>query len=235
MLDLNNVTLVTIDGVGNTPDALKALKYSCNSIKYGEVLYFSTKNWSNNNFYKFVEIPKLTYDEYNKFCLVTLCDYIETDYVLIVQDDGFVVNPNKWSKNYLNYDYIGAPWPKEHLFFNTKRWPIVHNKLCESDVKYHIGNGGFTLRSKKLLNSIKNLYSSEHKDIPEDVLICIAFRKLLENKGFIFAPYDIAKTFSCESIFVENEYHDPNNTFGFHGRETHKQYIKLLNSLELKE
>lgn len=235
MLNLDNITLVSVDGVAKNSNHLKALKYSCNGIKFGDVKFFCNTNFGKSDFYSHIQIPKLTYDEYNKFCLIDLVKHIDTEFIIIVQDDGFITHPDKWNPDYQQYDYIGAPWPKEHLFFNTKRWPIVHNKLCESDVKYHIGNGGFTLRSKNLLNSIKDLYSSEHKDIPEDVLICIAFRKLLENKGFIFAPYDIAKTFSCESIFVENEYHDPNNTFGFHGRDTHKQYVNLLNSLELKE
>lgn len=233
MLDLNNVTLVTIDGVGKTSDALKALKYSCSSIKYGDVLYFSTKNWSNDNFYKFIKIPELTYDEYNKFCLVELEKYIKTEFVLLVQDDGFVHNPSKWKNEYLNYDYIGAPWPKEHLFYNTKRWPLMHSKLCESNVSYHVGNGGFTLRSKKLLKQVSKLYNETYKNIPEDVLICIGFRKILESFNLKFAPFEVAKTFSCESIYVENETTYSNSTFGFHGRETHSSLVSLLNTVEL--
>lgn len=36
--------------------------------------------------------------------------YIETDYVLIVQYDGFILNPKAWMDEFLEYDYIGAPW-----------------------------------------------------------------------------------------------------------------------------
>lgn len=233
MLNLNNVTIVTIDGIGKDSEALKALKYSCSKINFGEVLYFSPINRSNNSFYKFIEIPKLTYDEYSKFCLINLDDYIQTDYILIVQDDGFVHNPYLWSDDYFNYDYIGAPWPKEHLFFNTKRWPLVHEKLCESNLTYHVGNGGFSLRSKKLLKNIKSLYKDEYKEIPEDVLICIAFRKILENKNIKFADFETSKKFSCESIYVENNVTYPTNTFGFHGRETHGNLVSLLNTVEL--
>jgi hypothetical protein len=234
MINLNDVTVVTIDGVGKNSDALKALKYTCKKINFGDVLYFSPKNWSKDKFYKFIEIPNLSYDEYNRFCLVDLVKYVNTNYVLIIQDDGFVHNPELWNNDYLKYDYIGAPWPKQHLFFNTKRWPMIHRNLCESNVEYHVGNGGFTLRSKKLLEEVAKMYLQEHKDIPEDVLICIGFRKKLEELNLKFAPYKVAKTFSCESIYIENDVNDPKNTFGFHGRDTHRLLVQELNNVELE-
>lgn len=233
MIDLNNVTLVSIDGIGKTDNHLKALKYSCKEIKFGDIKFFCPNNFGDKSFYKYISILPIDYDGYNQFCLTKLVDYIDTDYVLIVQDDGFIINPHLWNNDFLKYDYIGAPWPKDHLFFNSKRWPIVHQKLLESNIQYHVGNGGFSLRSKKLLNDVKNLYKPEYNNIPEDVLICIAVRKELENNKNVFAPFDIAKLFSCESIFVENFYANTKSTFGFHGRETHKAEVNKLNTIKL--
>lgn len=40
-----------------------------------------------------------------------LGDYIETDFVMLVHYDGFIVHPELWRDEFLDYDYIGAPWP----------------------------------------------------------------------------------------------------------------------------
>ena len=56
--------------------------------------------------------------------------------MLIIQHDGFILNHKAWDNEFLNYDYIGAP----------VYW--MGNKLIE------VGNGGFSLRSKKLLKII---------------------------------------------------------------------------------
>ena len=234
MINLNNITLVAIDGTERGTNSLKALKYSSQDINFKDVIFFSPKNYSNESFYKFIEIPFFGYDEYSKFCLIELEKYIESEYVLIIQDDGFVINPSFWRDEYLKYDYIGAPWKKEHLFYNTKRWPNIHKKLIQSDINYHIGNGGFTLRSKKLLNHVKNLYKEEYYAIPEDVVICIGMREELELKGNVFAPLDVARTFSCESLCVEGVFTNTHSTFGFHGRDVHTiADIARLNNVSL--
>ena len=81
---------------------------------------------------------------------MNLNNYIDSDFVLIIQDDGHIVNPHLWDNEFLNYDYIGAPWP------NNKKWK---NRFSKYDEKVssniirnfnlnNIGNGGFSLRSK---------------------------------------------------------------------------------------
>lgn len=49
------------------------------------------------------------YLEYNLFVLYQLMYYIDTDYCLIVQNDGWVLNGQNWQDAYWEYDYIGAP------------------------------------------------------------------------------------------------------------------------------
>lgn len=232
-LNLDNVTLVAIDGVGKDSRHLKALKYSCKNIKFAKVKFISPTNWENHSFYEFIKIKNFSYSDYNKFCVTELYKHIETDYLIIIQDDGFILNDTKWNDIFYDYDYIGAPWNKNHLWGNTQRWPFIHQKLIESKNAFNVGNGGFSFRSKKLLEACSYLYRDEYFEIPEDALICIGFRQQLENIGIKFAPYNIAKLFSCETIFGENETLSSDNTFGFHCKDTHKDKIRLLDQINI--
>ena len=72
-----------------------------------------------NTNYRLVKINTLnSIKEYNNF-LLTINPYIDSDFALIVQDDGHIVNPTKWNAEFLNYDYIGAPWP------NNQAWKKI--------------------------------------------------------------------------------------------------------------
>ncbi len=81
-----------------------------------------------------------------------------------------------------------------------------------------VGNGGFSLRSKKLLTLLSGM--SESNEIseyhPEDVVVCVRLRKELESRGIVFAPEDVAGQFSFESLDDQNNY-KWTDQFGFHG------------------
>lgn len=124
-----------------------------------------------------------------------LNDYIDTDFVLVVQYDGFILNPDAWTDDYLKYDYIGAPW-----------W--------END-GWIVGNGGFSLRSKKLLEILASGKYQLTDDDPEDWFIGVTIRKELEEEGIKFAPVELAKQFGFEMNEKEGVMWD--GQFGFHG------------------
>ena len=63
---------------------------------------------------------------------------IKEEYVLIIQSDGYAVNPESWDDKFLDYDYIGAVWT----------W---HPEGVQ------VGNGGFCIRSRKLLDALLDL------------------------------------------------------------------------------
>jgi len=115
---------------------------------------------------------------------------VETPYVLIIQYDGYIIDPSKWSDEFLKYDYIGAKWP---WYYDG------HN----------VGNSGFCLRSRNLLEHLKKVDCSE-EPIADDHFICRVARPLLEQYGVKFAPDYLADKFSYERQFVSQ-------TFGFHG------------------
>jgi hypothetical protein len=138
-----------------------------------------------------VRIDRISSTEaYSHFMIKGLNRYISTEFALLVQYDGFVLNANCWSPEFQRYDYVGARWPADD-------WMSV-------------GNGGFSLRSKRLLQALQD---PEIQPLdPEDVTVCRTYRSLLEERhGIEFAPEDVAVGFSFETVPSEGP------TFGFHG------------------
>jgi hypothetical protein len=139
-------------------------------------------------------------EDYNIFFVEELSKKIDTDFVLTVQPDGFILNPQKWDNQFLEYDYIGAPWP----------WTMS----C--------GNGGFSLRSKKFLElSSVLLYDKTHHEYPlcpEDYFLCVKNRQHFINNGCKFAPVDVALRFSFEHPIASIPNHTVVDSFGFHGK-----------------
>lgn len=123
-------------------------------------------------------------DDYSLLMLKGVNEHVHTSHALVVQYDGYVANKNSWTDEFLEYDYIGAPW--------TGMW----------GPKFDVGNGGFSLRSKRLLEALQDPYIKQ-LPIPhggsEDVVICFLFRGYLEREhGIKFAPRVLAEQFSIE-------------------------------------
>ena len=141
-INLKQVTLVAITSV-KLYETVRAMQYSMRGIEFGDVVLLSDKR----PFY----LPKTirheaiqhlgNVDDYSHFCVYELVDHIKTDYALIVHHDGFVVNPRAWRTEFLEYDYIGSPWPlpKDSVRYRDPSGNIVR-----------VGNG-VSLRSRKIL------------------------------------------------------------------------------------
>lgn len=181
MLDLDNVTLLGVDCV-DIERLIIAADISEKFINFKSVKLLTHLESADD---RIVSIPQIdSIEAYSAFMIKELYRYVDTEFVLIFQYDGFVLNPKRWSEEFLNYDYIGAP-----CFWG-------------------MGNGGFSLRSKKLLNALKTLaYITDFH--PEDLKICKDFRPQLESKGIRFAPNEVASKFSVENKMW-------NAQFGFH-------------------
>jgi len=186
-----NLSLVIVDNLQH--DLAKfSIEQTLTQIDANEVILFSDRNFFPGS--KFINIRKnITVFDYSEIILKHLWLYLETDYALIIQWDGMAIDKNSWNNNFYNYDYIGAPWNSQSL----------HN----------VGNGGFSLRSKKLIDALRDndIQLGRQSGELEDAAICKEFRTYLEDKYQIkFAPYDLAKDFSFELDYT-------NKTFGFHG------------------
>jgi len=119
--------------------------------------------------------------------------YLRTRQTLNIQWDSWICDPSMWHDEFMDYDYIGAPW-----------W--------YKDGK-NVGNGGFSLVSTRLKR-----YVAQHRDkypcdtAADDDLLCRRYRPMLEEVGFVWAPEWIAHDFAFECC-------RPSSTskhFGFH-------------------
>lgn len=189
--NMPEISLIIVDNLQH--DLAKfSIEKTIQHIDPKEIIIFSDRNFYEGS--KFVNIKKnISIFDYSEIILKHLWLYLETDYALIIQWDGMATDRMLWSDEYLNYDYIGAPW--------------------DGNDQYRVGNGGFSLRSKKLIDALRDTeiqLGRQSREL-EDAAICREYRQLLEQKYSItYAPYDIAKNFSFELNFT-------GNTFGFHG------------------
>lgn len=205
---LKSVTLLGIDCV-NLERLILAMEICQKDFEFADVKILSSLSSDKSNIIKIKPINSL--EEYSRFVIEELDNYVDTENVLIVQHDGFILNSEAWTDNFLDYDYIGAPWLVADWSVNNFDFPA---NLIGS---YVVGNGGFSLRSKKLLSLTAALFK-EGKFIrysPEDTAICVYHRELLEKAGLKFAPVEIAKQFSFESEDIDHYAWD--GQFGFHG------------------
>ena len=234
MLDLNNVTLLAVSTI-DVEETLQALKYSIKDINFKSVKFFSHFNpLHDSDFYEFIKIQKFkNVEEWGYFIVYELHKYIETDYVLLIHADGFVVNSDSWTKDFLNYDYIGAPWPVPNDDFTYRD---LNGKLIR------VGNS-VSIRSLKLLKfpSEQQLpWESTHGFFHEDGFICTKINNLIEAAGMKFAPIDLAIKFSQETPlpeakgikpFVFHKWNGNNKVypkFGSYNRFNYKYYLKRI-------
>lgn len=224
-LQLPNVTLMAMTSV-KVMETVKAMSYSMRQIDFGDAVLITHKK----PFYlpksiRYAHTSKLTdIDCFNYKMLYELTDYINTDYVMIVHYDGFVVNPKMWRDEFLDYDYIGAPWPDPHDDFTYRD---INGNLCR------VGNS-VGIRSKQLLDfpgKEKLPFEADHGFFHEDGFLCVKNKHLVEAAGMSIAPLNVAKYFSHETMIPEIEGITP---FAFHKwAGTNAEYPKFKGKPEL--
>ena len=145
-------------------------------------------------------------------CLARLGERFTTDYVLIVQNDGFPMRGGLAEFVAQGYDYIGAPFV---------RWISC---LDWYPYRYNVGNGGFSLRSRRLCQDVGRIYRRWFRRWPflprifgDDNFYCRFLRCFWPgfNRRFRFAPPDVAGRFSieCNAAFWPTV----GKPLGFHG------------------
>jgi hypothetical protein len=207
MINLDTVTLVALTSV-RIPQTIKALEYSSQKIKFKSIKLLSDVKPDfipENIEHEFTE-KSSNIDEWNYNVIYNLPKHINTDYCILIHDNGFIVNPEKWKDEFLNYDYIGAPWPQPNDSFSYR--DIDGNII-------RVGNS-VSLRSKKLLD-VPIKYNLEWKPFHgftnEDGFICVNYRHKYLEDGCKFADIDVAKYFSHENYLSDFEEIEP---FAFH-------------------
>lgn len=208
MKKLDTVTLIGVDCV-DIDRLIQAAEICTKDFEFGEVKLLTSLPSTNKHV---VNIDPITSTEqYSEFIIRDLDQFIETPHALIIQYDGFILNPNAWDDEFLQYDYIGAPWFVKEWLVERFNFP---KSLLGTGV---VGNGGFSLRSKKFITlcsqlAQENYFTEFH---PEDIVLCVQNRAKLEAEGMQFAPIELAKRFSYEAIDEVNK--KWTDQFGFHG------------------
>lgn len=198
---------------------LMALKYSMKDIDFGSVKFISHERPKivpdGIRYEKFVGYDSISYKEFSYYCIYKLIEHVDTEYMLMIHPDGFVINPESWTDEFLEWDYLGAPWPLMDTAF-----------IDPFDNHQRVGNGGFTLRSRKLLEVpliedipfevnqgtfYKHMNAGAYN---EDGNICVHNKHLFEKHGIRYAPVELAAKFSHEIPVTETR--EVEKPFGFH-------------------
>ena len=191
-LNLPDVTLVCVDT--RTPElALDAMRLSMARVEFGQAIMFTNAATiaALPPEIDCVEVDIESIDAYSTFMMRGLAQHIRTTHVLVIQWDGYVLDPAQWDPAFLQFDYIGA---------------LLKGETADRMV----GNGGFSLRSRRLLDAMQD--PAIVVENPEDICICHVNREYLERAhGIRIASPEMAARFSFERI------RSPGNTFGFHG------------------
>jgi hypothetical protein len=148
-------------------------------------------------------VENLNIYQYNDLlCSKKFYKYIPTETFLVFQTDTIILPQNAHLiSEFLEYDYVGAPW--KHAG--------------------DIGNGGFSLRKKtKMLEIIENAKLYNYGEA-EDAFFSQAKGRVLNNPSIrIYKPtFEKAKQFSVETVFYEQP-------FGCHAPWKHTpEFVKL--------
>lgn len=200
MTKLPRVTLVAIDTL-NKGAAIVALQRSLEQVQPDRCILLTDEVVEIEGI-EVIKIPVIkSKDEYSRFVIKELFKYIETDFLITIQHDGYILNGDCFDEKLYNVDFCGALW-------------------LETD-GLNCGNGGFSWRSKRLCDIVANDETIEILT-PEDVSINRIYRRYLEGKyGLVWASDEIAEGFSFEL-------REPmQKTFGFHGH-FHRPYAETI-------
>ncbi len=206
-IELPDVTLLSVSSI-KIPETIQALKKCCDVVEFGAVKIASHYIPEGMpDYMQYIYAPYMgNINEYNSYIFSGLAGEITTSHCLIIQHDSWIIHPEVWDNEWLQYDYIGAPWAiKEDAY-------ICH----DTGEHVRVGNGGFSLRSKKLLcvpYKHKLPLLEEQGWYNEDGNICVYHRKRMLELGIKYAPIDVAARFSYENPVPENY---EVKTFGFH-------------------
>jgi hypothetical protein len=196
MIRLGKVTLICIDCY-NYGGAVSALKKSMAECEFASVKFLTDIPIKVDGV-EVVQIPSITSKEqYSDFCVKKLIEYFDTEFVMLIQHDGYVINGNAWLDEFMEYDFVAPPW----LYIDGK----------------NVGCGGVSLRSKMLQTALAVddfIIASD----PEDQAIGRLYRDyLIKTYGVKYAPEDLADKFGYE---LRTPVYD---TFCFHGN-FHRRY-----------
>ena len=190
-----NITLVCVD-CKNYGQAIFAIQQSTREASFKAVKFITDIPIGVEGI-EVVQIPKIkSTDEYSKFIIYELYKYFDTEFVWVIQYDGYILDISQWTDEFLQYDGIGAKW----LYVDGR------NNF----------NGGCSLRSKKLQTILGTDPFIEIYHHEDDAIGRIYRRYLEEKHGIKFPPDELCDRFAyelnepiCKTVGFHGNFHPP--------------------------
>ncbi len=174
------------DDKENLSRTIRVLHYMQRLCNFGRTVLFSYMPPAVPVKADVIQIPNLgTFDQFNIWVNAAVPYYISDSAAWAVHEDGFILDPKLWSDEFLDWDYLGAPWADGV-----------------------VGNGGCSIESRNLLAAKRSLpfsvrlpeRSDGYEFAASDIFICRLHKERLEKEGIRFAPRDVATRFSSEQL-----------------------------------
>jgi len=238
------ITLVSVTGLPDAAGAAMALQLSLAQMPGARALLCSPRmppDLAPGIAHR--AIAPLNYHEYGWFMMFALWRVVQTEFALVVQEDGWVVDAGNWQDAFFDYDYIGAPihlaridGPQGTYWRNGFEW--AEDMARPGHVVTPVQNGGFSLRSRRFMRALvdhpqirveippPDVVDGEplrmhwhHKALLEDVQLSGVLRPALEAVGMRFAPLELARRFAIEHAAPQlHQGYDAMRLFGHHAK-----------------
>lgn len=201
MIELPNVTLLLYNPDKSSDLGEVVLAEATKGIVFGKVLQICTKAPQDSKF-PYLLVPESSWKEGQRFQSYLINDFFDTEFVLHIETDGYPVNPHLWQDKFLQFDYVGAPWPTTYTQNNR------------------VGNGGCSLRSKRFTQWCSDNRNEYVNGMSSDIWFCQYMYP--ENRHVLkYADLETAIQFSFELPVMEFPEWTWEQSFAFHGKFEH--------------
>jgi len=202
-LQLKEVTLLIYNPEKDPDLSARVLNHVCSGIDFGAVVHLSSRRPALSHPGEWREVAPATLWQGQRFQALELGRFFSTPFLMHIEVDGFPVNFQLWDPSFLDYDFIGAPWPA---------------KMLEPGRTNRVGNGGCSLQSRKFRDFVDAHAHLYREGTLSDVFLCRELEEPARRAGIRFAPVDLALRFSFENRLPDFPRWKPSLSFGFHGR-----------------
>ena len=244
-----HITLIAVTGLPDARGEARALQWSLEQMPGAQAVLCSPS--APPDLHRAIAhraIAPMNYHEYSWFMMFALWRVVPTEFALVVQEDGWVVNAANWQDAFLACDYIGAPihlarvvGPEGVVWRNRFDWTA--DLRAPDRTVTPVQNGGFSLRSQRFMRALvehpqirveippPDAVEGEplgmrwhHNALLEDVQLSGVLRPALEAVGLRFAPLELARDFAIEH--AGGEFHHGYNALSLFGH--HAKVRKLV-------
>lgn len=143
MINLKDVTLVSLDNCGDyisknnirIATISRIVPWITKHIEFGDFLFINPFNKNSH----LINSELTGIDWYNDFVFKKIPYMIKTKYYLVIQYDGFPINFDKWTNDFLEYGYVGGGDTLQNGGFSLRNKEDMIRILNSND-KITVGN-----------------------------------------------------------------------------------------------